>query len=88
MYSSWLVISYIAHLSRCYCDHTIDDLGTHLLLCPCGNEHTTTHNTFRNIGTTIVLENGTYVQSEVSHLFIRQTQQQVDIILEMAFELW
>jgi len=31
----------VAHLSRCQCGHTIDDLNTHLLWCPCGNEHTT-----------------------------------------------
>jgi hypothetical protein len=36
----------MAHLSQCHYGHTIDDLGTHLLWCSYGSEHTTTHNKF------------------------------------------
>ncbi len=71
----------MAHLSWCYCGHTIDNLGTHLLRCPCGNECTTIHNTFQNIVATIALENGTHVQREVSHIFPRHIPRQVDIFI-------
>jgi hypothetical protein len=64
----------ISHLSWCHYDITIDNLGTHLFWCPSRSEHTTTRNTFRNIVVAIVLENGTHVQKEVSHLFLRHTQ--------------
>jgi len=57
----------MAHLSWCQCGHTINNLGTHLLQCPYGNECTTTHNTLRDVIATIALENGTHVQKEVSH---------------------
>jgi hypothetical protein len=51
----------IAHLSRYQCGHTIDDLIIHLFQCPCENEHITTHDTFQNTITIIVVENGTQV---------------------------
>jgi hypothetical protein len=51
----------VAHLSQCKCGHTIDDLCTHLFRCLYMNEHTTTHNTFQDIITAIVLESGTHV---------------------------
>jgi hypothetical protein len=51
----------IAHLSRCQCGHTIDDLSTHLFQCPCGNERTSAHQTLRNIVVTIALESETRV---------------------------
>lgn len=57
----------MAHLSRFQCGHTLDNLGTHLLWCPYGNERTTTHNTLRDVIATIAWENGTHVQKEVSH---------------------
>jgi hypothetical protein len=37
----------VAHLSRCQCGHTINDLGTHLFQCPCGNKHIVTHIHFK-----------------------------------------
>jgi hypothetical protein len=73
MYLFWLPTSYSAHLSWCECGHTIDDLGTHLYPCPCGNEHTITHNPFQNIVATISLESETHIQREVSHLFLHHT---------------
>ncbi len=42
------------------------------------NEHTTAHNTLRNIVATIILESGAHFQRGVSHLFPHDTQQQVD----------
>ncbi len=51
----------VAHLSRCQCGHAIDDLGTHLLWCPCGGEHIATHNTFGATIIIIALESGTHV---------------------------
>jgi len=59
----------VAHLSWCECDHIIDDLSTHLLRCPSGNERITTHDKFKDPVAIIVLESGTHVQREVSHLF-------------------
>jgi len=44
-----------------------------LFQCPCGNEHTITHNTLWDIATTIALESGTHVQREISHLFPHHT---------------
>ncbi len=49
----------VAHLSRCQCDHTINNLGIHLLWCFCHSECTIAHNTLQDIITTIVLESGT-----------------------------
>jgi hypothetical protein len=71
----------VAHLSQCQCGHTIDNLGTHLLRCPCGSEHITAHNTLWNIVATIALESKAHVQKEVCHLFPRHTRQQVDILI-------
>jgi hypothetical protein len=71
----------VAHLSQCKCGHTIDDLRTHLLRCPYRNEHITTHNTLQDIITTIVLESGTHVQREVSHLFPHHTWWRMDILI-------
>jgi len=71
----------VAHLSWCQCGHTIDDLCTHLLWCPCGSECIVAHDTFWDTIATIILENGTHVQREVSHLFPHHTQQRVDILI-------
>ncbi len=71
----------VAHLSWCECDHIIDDLSTHLLRCPNMNECITTHDTFQDPIAVIVLESGTHVQREVSHLFFHHTQWQVDIFI-------
>jgi len=51
----------VAHLSWCQCGHTIDDLCTHLLRCPCGSECIVAHDTFWDAIATIILENGTHV---------------------------
>jgi hypothetical protein len=69
------------HFSQCQCGHTIDDLNTHLLWCPCEREHTTTHDTLWDIVVTIVLENGAHFQWKVSHLFPCHTQQWMDILI-------
>ncbi len=63
----------VVHLSWCQCGHTIDDLGPHLFLCPCGSECIAAHNTLRDTNTTIVLESGAHVQKEVSYLFPHHT---------------
>ncbi len=36
----------IAHMSRCQCEHTINDLGIHLFRWLYWNKHTTSHDTF------------------------------------------
>jgi len=59
----------ILHFSRCQCGHTIDDLGIHLLCCPCGSECITTHDMFRDTIAAIILESGIHVQRDISHLF-------------------
>jgi hypothetical protein len=51
----------VVNLSRCQCGHTIHYPNTHLLWCPCGTEHTTAHDTFRDIIATIVLASGAHV---------------------------
>jgi hypothetical protein len=51
----------VAHLSWCECDHTIDNLNTHLLRCLCESEFTTTHDTPQDIIATIALESETHV---------------------------
>jgi hypothetical protein len=64
----------------------MDDLGTHLLQCPCESEHTTTHNTFWDIVVAIALENKTHVQREVSHLFlVTFNDKWIFLLLKMAF---
>jgi hypothetical protein len=63
----------MAHLSWSQCGHTIDNLSTHLLWWPNGNEHIIAHNTFQDIVAIIVLESGAHVQGEVSHLFLHHT---------------
>jgi len=52
----------VAHLSHCQCGHTIDDLGIHLLLCPCGNECIKTHDIIQDTINTIALEGEAHVQ--------------------------
>jgi NCAIR mutase (PurE)-related protein len=52
-----------------------------LLKCPYENEHIAAHNTLQDTIATIVLESGTHVQKEVSHLFFHHTQQRVDILI-------
>jgi len=65
----------VDHLSWCQCGNsTIDNLSMHFFQCPCKNEHTTTHDLLRDIVAFIILENGTHVQKEVSHLFLRHTR--------------
>jgi hypothetical protein len=71
----------VEHLSWCQCFHTINDLGIHLLHCPCRNEHIAAHNTLWNTIATIALENGTHIQKEVSRLFSYHTWKWVDIII-------
>jgi len=71
----------IAHFSQFQCAHTIDNLYTHLLQCPCGSEHIATHYTLQDIIATIVLGSGAHVQREVSHLFFHNTQRQMDIFI-------
>jgi hypothetical protein len=71
----------MVHLSQCQCGHAVDNLGTHLLWCPYGSERTTVHNILQDVIATIVLENGTHIQKEVSHLFPRHTQQQINILI-------
>jgi len=56
-------------------------LSTHLLWCLCRNERIITHDTFQDTIPTIVLESGTHVQREVSHLFFRYTQWWMDILI-------
>jgi len=51
----------IAHFSRCQCDHTINDLGIHLLDCPCGSECTTTHDMLQDIIAIITSDSGTHI---------------------------
>ncbi len=60
----------VAHLSQCQCGHTIDDLSTHLLQCPCGSECIAAHDTLRDIVIAIALENKTHVQTKVFYLFL------------------
>ncbi len=71
----------VAHLSWCQCGHTIDDLGIHLLWCPCGNECKAVHDIFQDIIAAIILESGTHVKREVSHLFPCYTKRQMDILI-------
>ncbi len=71
----------ILHFSRCQCGHTIDDLGIHLLCCPCGSECITTHDMFRDTIAAIILESGIHVQRNISHLFPHHTQRRVDIVI-------
>jgi hypothetical protein len=68
----------VLHFSWCQCDHTIDDLGIHLLCCSCKNECTIVHDVFQDTIAAITLENGVHVKREVSHLFTHHTQRQVD----------
>jgi hypothetical protein len=71
----------MVHLLHCRCGHAIDDLGTHLLWCSYGSEHTTTHNTLQDVIATIALESGAHAQKEVFHLFPHHTQWQIDILI-------
>jgi hypothetical protein len=71
----------ITHLSQCQCGHTIDNLGTHLLQCPCKSERIVAHDTFWDIVTAIILESGTHVQREASHLFLCHTWWWMDILI-------
>ncbi len=59
----------VAHLSWCQCGHIINDLGIHLLHCPCENEHIAAHDTLRNTIAIIVLENGTHIQKRFPTFF-------------------
>jgi hypothetical protein len=71
----------VAHLSSCQCGHIINDLGIHLLHCPCENEHIAAHDTLRNTIAVIVLENGTHIQKEVSHLFSCHKWKRMEIVI-------
>ncbi len=71
----------VAHLSWCHSGHTIDNLNTHLFRCPYGSECIIVHNTLWYIVITIVLESKTYVQREVSHLFLCHIWRWVDILV-------
>jgi hypothetical protein len=51
----------VAHLSRCHCGHTIDDLSTHLFWCLYRSECTTTHSTLWDIVIAFALESGAHV---------------------------
>jgi hypothetical protein len=51
----------VVHFLQCQCDHTVDNLGTHLLWCLCRSERTVAHDTLWDIIATIVLDSGTHV---------------------------
>jgi hypothetical protein len=51
------------------------------------NEYTTTHDMLWDIVITIVLESGTHVQKEVSHLFTTPNNEWMSLSLEMIFGL-
>jgi hypothetical protein len=79
----------VAHLSQCWCDHTINNLGTHLLRCPCENEHTVAHDTLWNIIVTIVLENEAHVKwRSPTFSLATPNNEWISLTLEMIFELW
>jgi hypothetical protein len=89
MYSSWIITSYNCPLFTVLVNYTIDNLGTHLFWCPCGNERTTVHDTFRDTIVAIALESEAHVEREVSHFFPCHIRQQVDIlIIRDGFEFW
>ncbi len=52
----------VLHLSRCWCDHTINDLGIYLLRCLCRSEHTAAHDMLQNTIATITSKSGAHVQ--------------------------
>jgi len=74
-------LSTILHFSQCQCGCTINDLGIHLLCCPCGRERTVAHDTFWNTIGAIISKSGAHVQRKVFHLFFYHTQRQVDIVI-------
>jgi hypothetical protein len=79
----------IPHLSQCQCGHTINDLGIHLLCCLCESEHTTTHDTFRNIVVIIASHNGVHVKKKVSHFFLALHKDKWILSLpDISFEPW
>ncbi len=79
----------IPYFSWCQCDHTIDDLGIHLLRCLCGKEHITAHDMFLDTIVAIISKNGAHIQKEVSHLFpTTHKDEWILSSLEMVFEPW
>ncbi len=76
----------VAYLSWCQCGHTIDDLGTHMLQCPCKNECMATNNTFQDIIVIIVLESGVHIQREVPTFSLATfDNKSISLSLEMTF---
>jgi predicted PurR-regulated permease PerM len=59
----------------------MDDLGVHLLRCPCKNERIIAHDMLQNTIVAIASKSGAHIQRKVSHLFPRHTQRQVDIVI-------
>jgi hypothetical protein len=56
---------HVVHLSWCKCGHTINDLGIHLLHCPCGSEHIASHGTFRDTVAPIASKSGAHIQKQI-----------------------
>jgi len=71
----------VLHISWCYCGHTIDDLGIHLLCFPCKNEHTATHDTFQDTIVVIASKTGIHVQTKVFHFFPCYTWKRTNIVI-------
>ncbi len=71
----------VAHLLRCQCGHTMNDLGIHLLFYPCESECIVIHDTLQDTIATIALESGAHIQKEVFHLFLCYTWGQMDIVI-------
>jgi hypothetical protein len=51
----------VSHFSQCQCSHTIDDLGIHLLHCPCKSERIIAHDMFQDTIATIASQSGAHV---------------------------
>jgi hypothetical protein len=51
----------VAHLSRCKCGHTINDLGIHLLHCLCESECIVTHDTLSNSIAIVMSKSGVHL---------------------------
>jgi hypothetical protein len=73
----------ITHFSCCRCGCTIDDLNIHLFWYLCKNVHIAAHDTFWDIVTIIILESGTHIQKEVSHLFSTHIWWRINIFINI-----
>jgi len=81
--------SIVVHFLWRQCDHTIDNLDTHLFRCPCRSECTSIHNTFQDIVTLLLWKVKPMFRGRSPNFFLATFDDEwIFLLSKMASVLW